>query len=351
MRSGFRVSALCVFPVLVAIPVARSEIESDLPKASCVAAFTLSCGSSDNWRNDGKGSTDVVASYACLPFNYSGSEYTYVFRPAADSHVQVDLSGLSADLDAIILRDLGAGCSSGNCISHNVRGGTASEQIRFGAVGGHRYYVVVDGLKGQNSSSYNIQLTCDGATFADVPSDHWAFLSIQALYNAGVTSGCSASPRLFCPGGLVSRDQMAVFLERAVRGRYFSPAPPVGTFSDVPLSYWAAGWIERLYIDGITAGCATNPLRYCPTGHVTRAEMAVFLLRAKHGASYVPPSATGIFSDVPVSHWAAPWIEELYQEGITAGCGTNPLRYCPGSSVTRAEMGVFLLRTFNLPLP
>jgi hypothetical protein len=77
--------------------------------------------------------------------------------------------------------------------------------------------------------------------------------------------------------------------------------------------------------------------------------MAVFLLRAKHGAAYLPPavgSSTG-FGDVPPAYWAAVWIKQLVTEGITAGCGNN--NYCPDSPVTRAQMAVFLVRTFNLP--
>jgi hypothetical protein len=118
-------------------------------------------------------------------------------------------------------------------------------------------------------------------------------------------------------------------------------------FADVPVDYWAAAWIKELATAGITIGCGNG--NYCPNDNVTRAEMAVFLLKSKHGAAFVPPDAAGIFSDVPVGYWADKWIEQLYAEGITAGCGTAPLRYCPDRSVTRAEMAVFLVKTFNLP--
>jgi hypothetical protein len=114
------------------------------------------------------------------------------------------------------------------------------------------------------------------------------------------------------------------------------------------MGYWAADWIEQFYMDGITIGCSQNPLAYCPTSPVTRAQMAIFLLRSKYGKSYKPPKATGIFSDVPVTHWAADWIEQLYREGITTGCQQDPLQYCPDSSVTRAQMAVFMVRTFGL---
>ena len=88
-----------------------------------------------------------------------------------------------------------------------------------------------------------------------------------------------------------------------------------------------------------------------PDGNVTRAEMAVFLLRAKYGETYNPPVTTGIFADVPSDlpseiQWMSPWIEQLYREGITTGCAANPLQYCPQRNVTRAEMVVFLARTF-----
>ena len=101
---------------------------------------------------------------------------------------------------------------------------------------------------------------------------------------------------------------------------------------------------------GVTAGCATNPLRYCPDELVTRAQMAAFLLRARHGAGYVPPAPTAqTFADVPLGHPFAAWIYRLAAEGVTTGCATSPSLYCPDSAVTRAEMAVFLVRAFNLP--
>lgn len=83
---------------------------------------------------------------------------------------------------------------------------------------------------------------------------------------------------------------------------------------------------------------------------MTRGQMAVFLLRSKYGASYVPPAATGMFGDVPVTHPFAGWIEQLAREGITGGCSTSPPLYCPDASVTRGAMAVFVQRTFNLPM-
>ncbi len=185
--------------------------------------------------------------------------------------------------------------------------------------------------------------------FADVPVGYWAASWIKRLYAAGVTSGCGTNPLIYCPEDPVTRAQMAVFLERGKHGATYLPPAGTGTvFGDVPFSYWANSWIEKLYADGITTGCVTSPLLYCPENPVTRAEMAVFLLRAKHGAHYTPPPVgdTG-FDDVPVSYWAAAWIKELAFEGITSGCSSD--NYCPENSVTRAQMAKFLVLTFNLP--
>ena len=42
---------------------------------------------------------------------------------------------------------------------------------------------------------------------------------------------------------------------------------------------------------------------------------------------------------------------ELYADGVTGGCASNPRRYCPDDNATRGEMATFLTRTYNLPLP
>ena len=80
------------------------------------------------------------------------------------------------------------------------------------------------------------------------------------------------------------------------------------------------------------------------------ASMAVFMLRALEGSSYVPPTATHTFADVPVAgkEWMEPWVDEFYTRGITTGCGASPLTYCPENPVTCAAMAVFIDRAYSL---
>ena len=181
--------------------------------------------------------------------------------------------------------------------------------------------------------------------FADVATNYWAHDNIVKIYELGITGGCQPAPLMYCPEYPVSRAQMAVFLLRGVHGTSYAPPNVDSLFADV-VGHWAQDWIDALASDGITAGCGNG--NFCPENLVTRAQTSVFLLRAKYGKNYNPPPASGtMFSDVPADYWAASWIEQLAAEGITSGC--NSQNFCPDSTITRAQMAVFLVRAFNLP--
>jgi len=117
------------------------------------------------------------------------------------------------------------------------------------------------------------------------------------------------------------------------------------SFPDVPVSNPSYAFVENLFHNGVTAGCGGG--NYCPDDDVTRAQMAAFLLKAKHGAQYVPASCTGVFTDVACPSLFADWIEALHSEGITGGCGNGD--YCPANPVTRGQMAVFLLKAAHDP--
>ena len=196
-----------------------------------------------------------------------------------------------------------------------------------------------------NFTSGEVYTVVKSSTFADAPISYWSYNFIERLFKAGITSGCLPDPLIYCPDNTVTRAQMAVFLVRALHGSGFTPPAAVGLFADVLPGAFAANFIEQLAADGITSGCGGG--NYCPNQPVTRAQMAVFLVRARHGLGFAPPSAVGIFADVPPGSFGANFIEQLAADGVTSGCGGG--NYCPDSSVTRAQMAVFLVKTFNLP--
>lgn len=254
--------------------------------------------------------------------------------------------------------------------------GSGIDYVRWGAVAG------VDGGSGnvQMDDFVSQRTGYVGPTqaFTDVPFSHQFFKEIQGFYASGVTTGCTQSPLSYCPTNPVNRGAMAVFLMRA-KATYldhnpnytppattgiffdpeFDPALCAGTPSGCAL-LWMEPWAEALYQAGITTGCATNPLRYCPGNPTNRGAMAVFILRTLEGPSYTPPAATGTFTDPEFDSvacagtpsgcalvWMEPWAEELFDRGITSGCGGT--LYCPGNATLRQAMAAFLSRGLSIP--
>ena len=68
-----------------------------------------------------------------------------------------------------------------------------------------------------------------------------------------------------------------------------------------------------------------------PHDSVTRAQMAVFLLKAEHGAAYGRRLHRRLRRRARAESFAD-WIEQLAAEGITGGCGGG--NYCPDNPVT-----------------
>ena len=113
-------------------------------------------------------------------------------------------------------------------------------------------------------------------------------------------------------------------------------------FLDVPPSHLFHDYVNTIARNGVTVGCGDG--NFCPDASVTRAQMAVFLLKSRLGAGHVPPPAVGgVFGDVHPGDFAGGWIEELAALGVTAGCGNG--NYCPNAAVRRGEMAVFLLKS------
>jgi hypothetical protein len=199
----------------------------------------------------------------------------------------------------------------------------------------------LDGMLRPQGNGYDIgayEFAASTPTFQDVPFDHWAYNYIEALYQGGFVSGCSITPRMYCPERIMNRAESAVFVVRGVHGAEFMPPDPTEKiFDDVALSEWYAKWATQLWDDGYTVGCGTNPLIYCPLQEHSIAEGCVFYLRMKNGADYDPPDPAGIFSDVPLNDWYAGWIEDAYNAGILMPCQTEPeLLACPESPLDRA---------------
>ena len=179
------------------------------------------------------------------------------------------------------------------------------------------------------------------AGFDDVRGGGVHAPAVEALEADGVFEGTECGDGLFCPGEPILRWVMAVWLVRVLDEE---PAESGETrFADVDAGVWWAPYLETLADLGVTAGCATGPLRFCPQEAVTRAQMASFLVRAFD----LDEAPTAGFVDTAGNTHEAN-IDALAGGRVTAGCATRPLRYCPAKAVTRAQMATFLARATGL---
>ena len=127
-------------------------------------------------------------------------------------------------------------------------------------------------------------------------------------------------------------------------------------FADVGLGHWARRYIEGAFVGGVTSGCGTNPLIFCPSVIVSRWQMAVFLARSIAGSDAAVPSSgtvpsvgpyacvaggVSLFpSDVPPTDNGCRHIHYIYSKGVTSGCA--PGSFCPGAATTRWQTAVFM---------
>jgi PKD domain-containing protein/beta-propeller repeat-containing protein/all-beta uncharacterized protein/S-layer family protein len=113
--------------------------------------------------------------------------------------------------------------------------------------------------------------------FSDVPASSLFYSFIEQMAVRQITVGCGSGN--YCPTSVVTREQMAAFIIRALHeAGYVPPAPAGQRFLDVPLSSTFANHIEEMAVRGITVGCGGG--NYCPQAAVTRGQMAAFLVRA-----------------------------------------------------------------------
>lgn len=186
-----------------------------------------------------------------------------------------------------------------------------------------------------------------GKSFTDVATTDWSYAGIESVLHFGVDTGCGGTQ--FCPGAVVTRGEVARWLMKAEHGAsYQPPACAAAPFTDVPCSHPFAAWIAQLKAEGLTSGVGGGT--YAPDQALTRAEAAVFLIRTKMGAAYVPPACSPDFGDVACStgtpHWAAAWISDVKARGISKGCDLT--EFCPNDAVDRAQAAALFAKTFGL---
>jgi hypothetical protein len=237
-------------------------------------------------------------------------------------------------------------------------GSDLASRIFWHATASGDYYVCVLNYNGfyygLSGPTTNYDLSFAEMSFTDVPWDYWAFSYIEACVTANVVQGFGST---YHPTDVVTRDQMAVYISRAVAGGDANVAMPSGlaepSFSDVGEDYWAYRYIEYCHDKGLVAGYPDGT--YQPLTDVDRGQMAVFIARAMADpvgevglAGYVPP-ATPTFPDVTPTDdwsWAFRYVEYIAEQKVAGGYTDG--WYHPERTVTRDQMAVYMARAFHL---
>jgi subtilisin family serine protease len=153
-----------------------------------------------------------------------------------------------------------------------------------------------------------------------------------------ITKGCNPPYNdRFCPSGVVSRGEMAVFLARA-----FGLSETSNDYFDDDTGRFYEGAANRMAAAGLTVGCGGR--NYCGSADIHRDEMAAMLARALS----LPITQVDRFIDDDGSIFENA-INKIAQAGITEGC--NPPgndRYCPTDRVTRGQMAALVKRSIEL---
>ncbi|MEX0878245.1 MAG: FG-GAP-like repeat-containing protein [Thermoanaerobaculia bacterium] len=290
-----------------------------------------------------EGSYDVVVTDSCTTVTSNAVSFT-VDDPPAQPVISTVASAAPGVPAAASVSGTPGHTYAWTVTGATITSGQGTNAIEFvAALPGTVTINVVDyAVPGCGTAAASVQVPVD---YLDVPPSHPFHADIVTLAQAGITAGCGGGN--YCPALDVTRAQMAVFLLKAKLGATHVPPVQGPYFADVPPGSFAADWINELYNLGITTGCGFG--NYCPNANVTRAQMAVFLLKTLIGNFYDPPFGSSPFADVPPFAFAENFITDLYARGITGGCSASPLLYCPDNAVNRGQMAVFLVRTFLTP--
>jgi PKD repeat protein len=188
------------------------------------------------------------------------------------------------------------------------------------------------------------------ASFVDIPVGFWAANEVMACVEANIVSGYPDGT--YQPSNPVTRDQMAVYISRALAGGdgnvpEFSGTP---TFPDVTEVSWALNYVEYAVDQSVVAGYDDG--NYHPEYQVTRDQMAVYVARAmvapsgEAGLADYTPSDPRNFPDVSDTFWSWKHIEYCVENGVVNGYEDG--NYHPEVVVTRDQMAVYIARARGL---
>lgn len=182
------------------------------------------------------------------------------------------------------------------------------------------------------------------ASYADLPSEHWALNDIQALAARHVIDSDVTS---FEPNRQVTRAEFTAMLVRALR------LPASGgqrQFADVSPDAWYAAPIMAAVKQGIIDGKSES--QFDPNVTISREEMSVMLMRAYmlvHGEDkgvQMDTTLSQFLDEADIEEWALPAVRLAASLQLLQGRAQD--QFAPKENATRAEAAVTVSRILNI---
>lgn len=131
---------------------------------ACEAVTQLSCGDSFTGSTDMVGASDVQRFHGCTTWReYTGPEVALALRLHTYSEVDVQVTGLTGDVDLYVLDDLA--CDAGACIEASSNAEVQDEHASFVHAAGD-VVLILDGWR-EAVSPFTVTVTCSSAEVPD----------------------------------------------------------------------------------------------------------------------------------------------------------------------------------------
>lgn len=180
-------------------------------------------------------------------------------------------------------------------------------------------------------SSISVLPTTTGSTFSDVPTTHWAYESIEALYKKSIIKGKGEG--VFAPEDSVTRSEAIKMIVLAMNLN--NTVGNTVSFADLSADDWEYDYVLRGVQAGVIKGKDKNI--FGGNDNITRQDMCVMIYRAMLSAGYEFPNGSSEFSDSEqISDYAVEAINALANKNIVSGTGNGYFE--PLSTTTRAQV-------------
>ena len=257
-----------------------------------------------------------------------------LLKPGVSALQFNDCKLTSADLNAIPCSATDGSISvNGDSTSGTDNSGSSSSVTNGSSSGGSS----TSGTSGSSANPVTPAASAGTPVLNDI-GQHWAKSYVERLVTSGVLSGYPDST--FKPDNTITRAEFARVIYLALK----LPASDAGAdFKDwTGTAAWARTGIVAAVKAGIINGYDDGTFR--PDQPISRAEMAVIIMRAKN-AGTSSGNAVSFSDSKQIPAWALPYVQEAVQLKIITGKDNNQFK--PNDQATRAEAACMLCRLLD----